>query len=99
MGVVLEQYVVGWSKQEAVLGFFELGTGYQEGLGIKFVLALGWQKIVYLLQVSRECAGSGVGVQYSDYRCSGLHRPGDFWLGLQSHEGKRKQYGKLFLPG
>ena len=46
-----------------MLVLFELGVGYQEGLGRKFVLSLGWQKIVYLLQVVRECAGSGVGVQ------------------------------------
>ena len=53
--------MVGWSKQEAGLGFFELGAGYQEGLGRKFVLALGWQRIFYRLQVARECAGIGVG--------------------------------------
>ena len=46
-----------------MLGLFELGAGYQEGLGRKFVLALGWHQIVYLLQVAREFAGSGVGVQ------------------------------------
>ena len=55
--------MVGWSKQEAVLGMFELGAGYQEGLGRKFVLVLGWQQIFYLLQVARECAGSGIVVQ------------------------------------
>ena len=46
-----------------VLELFELGAGYLDGLGRKFVLVLGWWQIVYLLQVSRECAGSGVGVQ------------------------------------
>ena len=54
--------MVDWSKQEAVLGLFELGAGYQEGLGRIFFLALGWKQIVYLLQVARECEGSGVGV-------------------------------------
>ena len=41
--------MVGWSKQE--------------GQGRKFGLALGWQQKNYLLQVARECEGSGVGVQ------------------------------------
>ena len=46
-----------------------------------------------------ECAGSGVGVRLSDHGLSGLCHPGDFLLGLQNHEGKRKQCGKFVLPG
>ena len=42
---------------------FELGAEYLDGLGRKIVLALGWRQIVYILQVARECSGSGVGVQ------------------------------------
>ena len=59
---------------------------------------LGWPQIVYLQQVVMECAGSGVGVRLSDYGWSGLCRPGNFLLGLQSREGKRKQCGKFVLP-
>ena len=46
-----------------------------------------------------EFAGSGVGAQLSDHGLSGLCHPGDFLLGLQNHEGKRKQCGKFVLPG
>ena len=46
-----------------------------------------------------ECAGSGVGVRLSDHGWSGLRRPGDFWMGLLSHEVKRKQCGQFVLPG
>ena len=53
----------------------------------------------YLLHVARECAGSGVGVQYSDHGWIGLRRPGDFCMGLKSHEGKRKQCGRFVIPG
>ena len=60
---------------------------------------LGWPQIVYLRQVVMECAGSGVGVRLSDNGLSGLRRTGDCWMGLQSREVKRKQYGRFVLPG
>ena len=60
---------------------------------------LGWPQIVYPQQVVVECAGSSVGAQLSDHGLSGLCHPGDCLLGLQSHEGKRKQCGKFVLPG
>ena len=46
-----------------------------------------------------ECAGSGVGEQLLDPGLSELYHPGDCLMGLQNYAGKRKQYGKLFLPG
>ena len=59
----------------------------------------GWPQIVYPQQVVVECVGSGVGAQLSDHRLSELCHPGDCLLGLKNHEGKRKQCGKLVLPG
>ena len=57
-----------------------------------------WPQIVCPHQVVEECAGSGVGAQLLDPGLSELCHPGYCLLGLQNHAGKRKQYGKFFLP-
>ena len=46
-----------------------------------------------------ECAGSGVGAQLLNHGLSELCHPGYGLMGLQNHEGKRKQCGKFVLPG
>ena len=45
-----------------------------------------------------DCAGSGVGAKLLDPGLSELCHPGDCFLGLQNHAGKRKQCGKFVLP-
>ena len=55
-------------------------------------------QIVCPQQVVEECAGSGVVAQLLYPGLSELCNPGDCLLGLQNHEGKRKQCGKLVLP-
>ena len=70
-----------------------------EFTGNKCFPVLVWPQIVYPQQVAVECAGSDVGAQLSDHGLSGLCHPGDCFLGLKNHEGKRKQCGKFVLPG
>ena len=60
---------------------------------------LVWPQIVCPQQVAEECAGSGVGSQLLDTGLRELCHPGDCLLGLQNHAVKRKQCGKLVLPG
>ena len=67
--------------------------------GIKCFSVLVWPQIVYPQQVVVECAGSGVGARLSDHGLSELYHPGDCFMGLQIHEGKRKQFEKFYLPG
>ena len=45
------------------------------------------------------CAVSGVGAQLLNPGFSKLCHPDDCLMGLQNHAEKRKQCGKLFLPG
>ena len=69
-----------------------------EYLGRNCFPALVWPQIVCPPQVVEECAGSGVGAQLLYPGLSKLCHIGDFLLGLQNHEGKRKQCGKFVLP-
>ena len=70
-----------------------------EYFGRKCFPALVWPQIVCPQQVVEDCAGSGVGAQLLYPRMSKLCHPGDCFLGLQNHAGKRKQYGKFLLTG
>ena len=60
---------------------------------------LVWPQIICPQQVVEECEGSGVGAQLLDPGLSKLCHPGDCFLGLQNYAGKRKQCGKIVLPG
>ena len=67
--------------------------------GRKCFPVLGWPQIVYPQKVVVGCAGSGVGVRLSDHGLSRLCHTGDCFLGLKSHEGKRKKCGEFVLLG
>ena len=60
---------------------------------------LVWPQIVFPPQVVEEFVGSGVGAQLLNPGLSELCHLDDCLMGLQNHAEKRKQYGKLFLPG
>ena len=70
-----------------------------DGPGRKKIPVLLWRKIVNIRHVAMKCAGRSVGVQLSCHGWRVLRCPGDCWLGLQSHEGKSEQCGRLVLPG
>ena len=87
----------GTASGGSTVGWIGAGVVWCGMSGQIFFPVLGWLQIIYPQQVVVECAGSGVGAQLSDCGLRELCHPGDYFLGLQNHEGKRKKCGKFFL--